>query len=359
MNGRRTRYRSSVSTSRAASRLLALCLASLVGGCSGSPRVQEPTRTREPAVVEAPEAPGGLDEEDAPPTVYVHEEDAAPEGPRCSSSGECDGGLACRGPRGCGVEWACGAPLDCTGERVAYCDCDGSTFYAPIGCPGRPYAQPGSCDTMGPLAGADELGVHAYDEPPTTEDRECSSQADCSAGRQCYGPPGCGVTWRCERLSGCRGTSVELCGCDGQTFRAVPSCAGRPYLHVGPCDGEIAIASASGESARRRGASDAIAATRPAAPERPTASDAVSSTERLCASSRDCRRGEVCEGPEGCGMTWTCRRPAARCNPDTQVFCDCDMNTFRASMNCPGRPYAHRGSCDIDRMLQLSGAAVR
>jgi hypothetical protein len=67
----------------------------------------------------------------------------------------------------------------------------------------------------------------------------------------------------------------------------------------------------------------------------------------------------VCTGPQGCGMTWTCQRPPARCNPDTQVFCDCERNTFRASMTCPGRPYAHRGSCEIDRMLELSGAALR
>jgi hypothetical protein len=59
-------------------------------------------------------------------------------------------------------------------------------------------------------------------------------------------------------------------------------------------------------------------------------------------------------------MTWTCQRPPPeRCNPDTQVFCDCERNTFRASMNCPGQPYAHRGSCEIDRMLELSGAALR
>ena len=44
---------------------------------------------------------------------------------------------------------------------------------------------------------------------------------------------------------------------------------------------------------------------------------------------------------------------------EAQVFCDCERNTFRASMNCPGQPYAHRGSCEIDRMLELSGARVR
>jgi hypothetical protein len=28
-------------------------------------------------------------------------------------------------------------------------------------------------------------------------------------------------------------------------------------------------------------------------------------------------------------------------------------------MFCPARPYRHRGSCEIDRMMELRGAAVR
>ena len=38
---------------------------------------------------------------------------------------------------------------------------------------------------------------------------------------------------------------------------------------------------------------------------------------------------------------------------------DCQGRDFRASMFCPGRTYAHRGSCEIDRLLDLSGAATR
>ncbi|MDQ3037281.1 MAG: hypothetical protein M3Y87_33110, partial [Myxococcota bacterium] len=78
-----------------------------------------------------------------------------------------------------------------------------------------------------------------------------------------------------------------------------------------------------------------------------------------CTTSRDCARGQICQGAPGCGMQWTCSRPERECVRDTQVFCDCEGQDFRASMFCPGRPFAHRGSCEIDRLLDLSGAAPR
>ncbi|HJL14098.1 MAG TPA: hypothetical protein RMH99_00510, partial [Sandaracinaceae bacterium LLY-WYZ-13_1] len=65
----------------------------------------------------------------------------------------------------------------------------------------------------------------------------------------------------------------------------------------------------------------------------------------VCTSNRDCPRGQVCQGPEGCGVEWRCARPAQRCVADTQYFCSCDGETFTASMTCPGRPHRHRGSC--------------
>ncbi len=343
--------------------VVALAALALAAGCPSAPRAREPARAVEPALIEAPRAIGSEATEAG--NLEVPEEDAAPDGVACTRTSDCESGQACRGPRGCESAWACGEALDCSGERVAYCDCDGSTFYAPRGCPGRPYAYLGACDAVGPLAGADELGMHAYDEQPTTADRACTSSAECPSGRQCYGPPGCGVTWRCERLRGCRGPRVELCGCDGVTFRAVAACAGRPYLHVGACDGELAVAEATpGGAPPRSSPTGPAAATSPTAGASSTSAPPASLApatggERACASQRDCPRGEICEGPEGCGVTWTCRRPAARCNPDTQVFCDCERNTFRASMTCPGRPYAHRGSCEIDRMLELSGASAR
>lgn len=347
--------------------LTVLALAMMVVGCPSSAHVREAPPHREPEPEPTPVVETAEPEAEPEPAVVVPEDTAAPEGPACTSTVECAAGQSCRGPRGCLSPWACGEASDCTGERVAYCDCDGATFYAPAGCPGRTYLHVGACDAMGPLASADELGVHAYDEPPTTEDRTCTSSADCRGGEQCYGPPGCGMAWRCERVRGCAGPRGELCGCDGQTFRASLQCPGRPILRRGAC-GDVAVAAvippvlpgASGTDAAAETSAGAGAGTGTGATRTEPVVTTTAAGERLCTSNRDCRRGQVCTGPEGCGMTWTCQRPPPeRCNPDTQVFCDCERNTFRASMNCPGQPYAHRGSCEIDRMLELSGAALR
>jgi hypothetical protein len=357
----------------------ALAVASCAfASCSGPSRNREPPRT----VERAPEPDAAVPAPTEPEGPRVREDLVAPDGPACVDSSGCGAGLACRGPSGCVGPWACGAPPeDCTGERIAYCDCDGATFYAPSGCPGRTYAHVGACGAAGPLAAADELGIHDYDEPPTTEDRICENNADCRRGEQCYGAPGCGMAWRCQRVRGCGREQAELCGCDGETFRASVRCPGRPYARRGAC--ETAIASAGPMDAGVPDAGVAIARVERDAGPRPDAAVAVARVtpdagasvgtgllasasanevpagSRVCSTSRDCRRGEVCSGPPGCGMTWICARPRERCNPDTQVFCDCERNTFRASMNCPGQPFAHRGSCEIDRMLELSGAGVR
>ena len=355
-------------------------LTAIVAGCPSSAQVRDEP---EPLPAVAPEPPPAVAAEPAPEPL-VPEDSAAPEGPSCTSTRECGVGQSCRGPRGCLSPWAYGEASDCSGERVAYCDCDGATFYAPAGCPGRTYLHVGGCEAPGPLASSEELGVHAYDEPPTTEDRTCSSNADCRRGEQCFGPPGCGMAWRCERVRGCGGPRGELCGCDGQTFRGSLQCPGRPIARRGACE-DVAVAAILPPASLvlpEPGAMDAAAPPAGGAGEPPPAGHAPAedvsgpetsaqtsavatpavttpSGERLCASNRDCRRGEVCTGPAGCGTTWTCQRPPERCNPDTQVFCDCERNTFRASMNCPGRPHAHRGSCEIDRMLELSGAVLR
>jgi hypothetical protein len=329
----------------------------VTASCSG------PTHSRE--TVRRPTAREPVDdatviehepEEQAWPAV--REDLAAPDGPACAHGDECGRDLLCRGPRGCGSAWACGPRPEggCDGERVAYCDCDGATFHAPAGCPGRPYAHPGAC-VVGPLATADELGLHDYDEPPTTEDRLCESNADCRRGEQCYGPPGCGMPWRCQRVRGCGREQAELCGCDGTSFRANVRCPGRPYLRRGACETAIASAGPMDAGVAGGGRPDAAVAVARTTPD--AGANEVPPGSRVCSTSRDCRRGEICAGPPGCGMTWICLRPTERCNPDTQVFCDCERNTFRASMNCPGRPFAHRGSCEIDRLLELAGAGVR
>ncbi|MDW8246563.1 MAG: hypothetical protein RMJ84_08290, partial [Sandaracinaceae bacterium] len=281
------------------------------------------------------------------------EDELPPEGPPCGSNEDCSVGKQCRGPSGCKVQWACGEAKVCGEDRVAYCDCDGVTFFAPRGCPGRPYRHIGACE-LGALAQAGELGSPPGDEPWTNRDRICQSDADCTRGRRCYGPPGCGVPWRCERVRGCGSAQEEFCGCDGQSFRANRLCPGRPYAHRGPCGEGEAIAGAmpqlqSPQLTRGMG-SDSPFSYPPhheSIPHASSSPDGVSPEGRPCQTHRDCPKGELCIGPQGCEVTWTCQKATYRCNPDTQVFCDCQGRTFRASMNCPSRPYAHRGSCEL------------
>jgi hypothetical protein len=323
---------------------LQLALMVLVVACGSPerPTVRPPPPAPPPPVVE----PIVIEEPTGP---IVPEDATAPEGPTCFRSSECEGGLACRGPAGCASGWACGAPRDCGTERVAYCDCDWMTFYAQSGCPGRTYMHVGPCEE----AGVEEtsLGVPDGDEPITSEDRTCDTSADCPRWQVCFGIQGCGTEWRCERVRGCSRRTIAYCGCDGETFTASEECPGRAFMRRGACD-EV-IASTTPEPTTTT-STPVIATT-----TTPATTTVVAPPPGSCTSSRECRAGRVCTGPQGCGMVWTCERPAERCNPDTQVFCDCEGETFRASMTCPGQPYAHRGSCEMDHMLDLSGAALR
>jgi hypothetical protein len=95
------------------------------------------------------------------------------------------------------------------------------------------------------------------------------------------------------------------------------TCPGQPHAHRGACAPTPA---------------SVLATPEPAGP-------------RVCAGSGDCPRGQVCTGDQGCGMEWHCARPARPCLDDTQYFCGCDGESFRASMTCPGQPHRHRGSC--------------
>lgn len=324
--------------------------------------------------------------ESVEPGLHVPEETAAPAGEACMSSATCGAGQQCRGAPGCGTGWACGAARECLSETVAYCDCEGSTIYAPGGCPGRPYAHLGPCGRLGEVvASGTELGLPDWDEQPTSEDRICESNADCGRLETCLGIAGCATEWRCVRARGCSRERVSFCGCDGESFVASATCPGRPFVHRGECRGE---ALARGEPARldagvsamrsldagtpplaRSAARPGVDAGVPTPARTPTpiidggtpriATTAVAPGARVCQTNRDCPRSEICQGPPGCGMQFTCAPPERECIRDTQVFCDCAGRDFRASMFCPGRPYAHRGSCEIDRLMDLSGAAVR
>lgn len=362
---------------------------SALAACSGAPpRVEEPLGP-------ATEPDAGMDAPAPPDAPLVYEDEAAPDGPACFAPGDCEAGSACRGPRGCGAAWACGEPVRCGEDRIAYCGCDGVTFYAFAGCAGQPYEHPGACEERA-LAEVD-FGVHDFDEPPTTEDRICSSSADCRRGEVCFGPSGCGVTLRCQRVRGCSGPRATFCGCDGESFEASAACPGRAYLFRGACD--VAVASAAVDAGMDAGvrvaaapdagtdapvrvarapdagseapvlvasAADAgvDAAVRIASSPSPDAGPPMTADgRRICRTNRDCRRPEICAGPPGCGEIWTCTPPrevveGGRCSADTQYFCDCERETFVASMTCPGRPYAHRGSCAIDLLLDLAGGST-
>ena len=326
---------------------LTLAVAALACAAAPARRIERPTLPPEPE-------PIARSEPAAEPALMIAEDARAPDGPACSRTADCESGLACRGANGCTSAWACGEPAACGVERVAYCDCEGVTFYAQSGCPGRTYRHVGPCAETAIAETA--LGLPDGDEPITSEDRICESTADCRRWQVCFGAAGCGGGWRCERVRGCSRQRVAFCGCDGETFMASPECPGRTFLHRGTCDEAIATAE---EPTPPTATHPRTAAPPPPVATTATASAPPPAAPGTCSSSRECRAGRVCTGPPGCGMAWTCEAPPAPCNPDTQVFCDCEGETFRASMTCPGRPHAHRGSCAIDQMLDLSGAALR
>ncbi len=66
---------------------------------------------------------------------------------------------------------------------------------------------------------------------------------------------------------------------------------------------------------------------------------------RGCTSSADCREDEMCTGPEGCDVAWTCQ-PVRPCTRDLRTYCGCDGRTFEGSGSCPPRPFARRGPCE-------------
>jgi hypothetical protein len=79
----------------------------------------------------------------------------------------------------------------------------------------------------------------------------------------------------------------------------------------------------------------------PAATQASSASDAGAAT---CTSNQECGPGEMCAGPEGCEVAWTCV-PARPCTRDMVIFCGCDGQEHQGSGSCPPAPYRHRGPC--------------
>jgi hypothetical protein len=307
-------------------RIHAALVVMLIASCSGT---APPPPVERPAVVEpvAEEVPPA---EEPPPSV---EDDTTPEGASCESTAACEDGQHCRGPAGCEAPWACGEPRECGSATVAYCGCDAMTFYALENCPGQPYQHTGPCEELG-----EEIAANDVEE--VEGNAICTTDADCRTGYVCSGVAGCGTFWTCVRRRSvrCGRARVPYCSCDGETFDAPERCPGRPIAHAGYCDGDEpaeVVASADGPSSS-------------AAASEPTSSASQReprSGPRPCMSNRDCPAGLVCEGEPGCGTEWTCVRPRRPCISDTQYFCGCGGETFRASMTCPGRPHRQRGSC--------------
>lgn len=170
----------------------------------------------------------------------------------------------------------------------------------------------GAVAIVAPQADAGAVDVARVDVPapqdiPTT--RTCVRQSDCPSGSECVGPEGCGVPWTCVAGLGrpCTDDLASFCGCDGQTLTGSSSCPPGPYRARGACEPPL---------------------------------------PRTCRSNTDCARGEQCQGPEGCGVTWTCSTGPVGCTADVANFCGCDGRTFQGSSSCPGQLFRHRGRCE-------------
>lgn len=66
--------------------------------------------------------------------------------------------------------------------------------------------------------------------------------------------------------------------------------------------------------------------------------------EPTCTSNDDCEEGEMCAGPAGCDIPWTCQ-PMRPCTRDLRQYCSCDGETIEGSGSCPPAPYKHPGPC--------------
>ena len=66
---------------------------------------------------------------------------------------------------------------------------------------------------------------------------------------------------------------------------------------------------------------------------------------QACFDGNECESG-VCEG-EGCGTNQpgVCVPSGRACKGPEETFCGCDGAVFRAPRDCPGQPFAKRGTC--------------
>lgn len=66
--------------------------------------------------------------------------------------------------------------------------------------------------------------------------------------------------------------------------------------------------------------------------------------EETCTSQADCGDDEMCSGPAGCDIPWTCQ-PLRPCTKDLRQYCSCEGETVQGSGSCPPVPYKHVGPC--------------
>lgn len=74
--------------------------------------------------------------------------------------------------------------------------------------------------------------------------RICSTTAECPAGQECSGPPGCDVQWTCQHTL-CSSPMQSWCDCAGVTYTTANGCATRPFVHEGPCETPVMDAGTS------------------------------------------------------------------------------------------------------------------
>lgn len=123
----------------------------------------------------------------------------------------------------------------CGTAFVAYCDCDGATFFARERCPDRPWVADGACRDEGEVVRERWTPDEAPDPHSRFRATACTGGTSCGRGRVCWGIEGCTTTWTCERVRGCPRETDQWCSCDGETFTASRGCPGRPVRHRGPC----------------------------------------------------------------------------------------------------------------------------
>ncbi len=247
----------------------------------------------------------------------------------CTRSTDCDPGMECLGPPGCAIPWTCNPALGrpCSADNAPFCGCDGQTFYGSSTCPSQPYARTGTCETPVPDAGVDV---------PLPGPRDCRlpSGQVCRDGTTCPAGDGCNAC-ACNRgILSCTGVVCEDAGpgpgprdCrlpDGRVCPDGTSCPAGDGCNTCTCRAGMLGCTLIG----------CVDAGPGPGPGRP------------CANSSQCTPGELCQGPAGCGMRWTCG-PSPGCTRDAVPYCGCDGQTFLASSTCPGQPYTHRGDCGI------------